>query len=146
MEWADLLGRPWVLHGDSAEGMDCSTVAEEVLRRAGTPPPATSPFRFKGSRGSLGEFEEYLSEQEGAWERVGDNPMAATQVGDLVMVAEGKASRGLFVLVAPQTGTFLTSLRRTGVISVNRSTVLRSASRVLGVYRLRTVHDLEADE
>ena len=101
MEWADLLGRPWVLHGDSAEGMDCSTVAEEVLRRAGTPPPATSPFRFKGSRGSLGEFEEYLSEQEGAWERVGDNPMAATQVGDLV---DRKSKRfdlqSLFILLS----------------------------------------------
>tara|TARA_R100001530_G_C4214713_1_gene128381 strand:+ start:191 stop:571 length:381 start_codon:yes stop_codon:yes gene_type:complete len=126
--------------------MDCSTVAEEVLRRAGTPPPATSPFRFKGSRGSLGEFEEYLGEQEEAWERIGGSPLDATKIGDLVLVAEGKASRGLFVLVAPQTGTFLTSLRRTGVISVSRSTVLRSASRVLGVYRLRMVHELEADE
>ncbi len=134
--WHDLLGRPWKLHGEDSAGMDCSTVAEEVLRRTGASPPATSPFRSATSAGEEGEMASYFGYLEGGFEKLGDEIRHATQAGDLVLTAdENGIARHLYVLVEPDRGTFLTASHNHGVIALRRYAI----KRVAAVYRARRV-------
>lgn len=137
LEWSDLLGRPWKLHACGPEGMDCSTVAESVLRRLGFTPPPSSPYRLEGSRGEKGEMATYLNYMEDSFEKLGEEVELATEAGDLIVVKEsGDATvRGMFVLVEPDRGTFLTSLSGPGVVAVRRWSIKNHI--IVGVYRPR---------
>ncbi len=137
VEWEDLLGKPYQLHGGS--GYDCSTVAEEVMTRLGLEPPPTSPFRVPCSSGEQAEFEAYLRQGADRYRRIGDTLRAATKEGDLVLVAhgDGQVGRGLYTLVSAANGTFLSASPGSGVFAASRATIARLDQRVLGVYRLR---------
>lgn len=132
--WHDLLGVPWKLHGTDRAGMDCSTVAEEVLRRTGVVPPATSPFRMVASAGDRGEMASYFAYMEEGFDRIGSSAQDATRTGDIVLGADSdKIGRHLYVLVEPSRGTFLSATHDHGVIAVRRYMV----KNVLGVYRAK---------
>ena len=134
LAWHDLLGVPWKLHGIDHAGMDCSTVAEEIVRRTGATPPATSPFRLATSAGGEGEMASYFGYLDDAYERVGEDISEATRAGDLVLTKdEGGVARHLFVLVEPSRGTFLTASLNCGVIAVRRFVI----HDVQAVYRIR---------
>ena len=135
--WEDLLGTPWVLHGTDERGLDCSTVSEEILRRLGHEPPPSSPYRLEGSRGEAGEMASYLAYMGDFFERLGDDVRLATRAGDIVVVREGDCptARGMFVLVDPDRGTFLTALDGPGVIATRRWALTRH--KIVGVYRAR---------
>lgn len=139
LEWTDLLGRPWRLHGKTAAGMDCSTVAEEILYRLGKNPPPTSPFRLPDTPGTEGEMASYFEMMEESYERIGDDIMDATRAGDVVLAAdESGVARHMYVLVNPDRGTLMTATHNGGVIALRRFVVRN----VVGVYRLR--EDTEA--
>ena len=132
--WADLLGVPWELHGKTSRGMDCSTLAEEVLCRLGKTPPPTSPFRLPDTPGTENEMGSYFEMMEEAYELVGEDAAAATRAGDLVLAADRRGiARHLYVMVNPDRGTLITVAHRNGVIAVRRFTIRD----VVGVYRLR---------
>jgi len=134
VEWHDLLSIPWKLHGEDRSGMDCSTLAEEVLRRSGVTPPATSPHRLPTSAGEWGEMPDYFTHVGGAFDRLGGDASDAKEVGDLVLARDEKGvARHLYVLVEPSRGTFLTATHDHGVTSIRRY-MIRNVS---GVYRLR---------
>ncbi len=128
----DLLGVPYKLHGRLPTGLDCSTLAEEVLTRLGMSPPSTSPFRIPNSSGALEEFEAYLEAQAQSIQRLGDTLSLATQPGDLILTS-GAAARGMWVVAEP--GCFLTAQPRVGVRAADAATVIRSRPSILGVYR-----------
>ena len=91
MEWHDLLGTPWRLHESRpgvGGGMDCSTLAETVLRRLGGEPPSTNPFRQRESEGVRNEMGSYFAYLDAAYERLGDSISCATRRGDLVRVTK----------------------------------------------------------
>ena len=133
--WHDLLGTPWRLHGATPRGLDCSTVAETILRRIGLSPPETSPYRIPGSKGEEGEIAAYLAGMDSFYTRLGDDISLATQTGDIVVVGEEGRShaRGMLVLVEPDRGTFLTALESSGVVAVRRWAITKNP--ILGVYR-----------
>ena len=112
--------------------MDCSTVAEEVLRRLGKTPPATNPFRAPGHSGQ--EMGAYFSTMEGAYDRVGDECSAARKEGDVVLSKDQQGRPTLmYVLVDAARGTFLTAEHGGGVRATRRYLL----GEVAGVYRLR---------
>lgn len=130
--WMDLLGTPFVLHGESASGMDCSTVAEEVMLRLGMTPPPTNPFRADplGQR----DIEETLASVHGSYEMLGRDSSKATKLGDLVLTTDqAGCATCLYVLVDVARGTFLTAEEHRGVRAARRSN-LRD---IAGVYRLK---------
>lgn len=130
----DLLGRPFVLHGTDARGMDCSTVAEEVMARLGKAPPPTNPFRAdpQGRR----DIEETLASVHQAYEHLGSDISRATRLGDLVLTTDQTGcATCLFILVNEINGTFLTAEEHKGVRAARRSNL----SKVAGVYRLKEV-------
>lgn len=133
--YLDLLGVPYLLHGRLPRGLDCSTLAEEVLTRLGMTPPVTSPFRVPNCSGELGEFEEYLVAQAEQLEPLGTDLRRATKPGDLVLTAPRgvAAGRGMWVLAEP--GLFLTAQPRVGVVAHGLETILRARPQILGVYR-----------
>jgi cell wall-associated NlpC family hydrolase len=132
--WHDLLGVPWRLHGRSKSGMDCSTVAEEILARLGHSPPPTSPYRCESSAGDQGEMFSYLDYLKSSYELLGQSSSCATERGDLVLCGDERGiARHLFVLVEPSRGTFLTASHDRGVIAVRRYML----SNVRGVYRIQ---------
>ena len=132
--WTDLLGRPWRLHGTGPEGMDCSTVAEEVLRRLGGDPPPASPYRLQYAKGQENAAQAFLGDFSSHYEEVGTDLSAATQEGDLVLANDRRGHpRALFVLVSAERGTFLTADHNSGVVATRRYTIRD----VAGVYRLR---------
>jgi hypothetical protein len=134
LAWHDLLGRPWKLHGDGLAGMDCSTVAEEVLRRLGFSPPTSNPFRLPFSEGEEGEMGAYFGYLEEGYIRLGESLSDATEAGDLVLARdEHGMARRLYILVEPSRGTFLTSAHNYGVVAVRRFVI----KDVAGVYRIR---------
>jgi hypothetical protein len=138
LAWHDLLGRPWKLHGNDAAGMDCSTVAEEVLRRMGGEPPPTSPFRATTSAGERGEMASYFGYLDESFERVSGSLEDATHAGDLVLLEDERGvARHLYVLVEPARGTFLTASEDYGVVAVRRFVIGSKDQRIVGVYRLR---------
>tara|TARA_Y100000310_G_scaffold336739_1_gene422111 strand:- start:20122 stop:20565 length:444 start_codon:yes stop_codon:yes gene_type:complete len=142
LTWHDLLGVPWKLHGSDRAGMDCSTVAEEVLRRSGAVPPATNPFRQVGSAGRRGEMASYFGLLEESFEKLGEDVSRATRAGDLVLAKDDDGvARHLYVLVEPSRGTFLTSSHRHGVIAVRRFAIAAFAERVAGVYRIKRLQE-----
>ncbi len=131
VDFSDLLGKPYALHA-----MDCSTIAEEINRRAGRQVPPTSFFRQPGSQGEAHEVETYLG--DGGWTRAGDQFQDAKQVGDLVLVdPDGNGlARGLWTLVDCRSGTFLTAAPAHGVVAMTRSAAAGFAHKVFGVYRI----------
>lgn len=134
MDFSDLVGRPYRLHGDDAEGMDCSTVAETVLRRLGFTPAPLGPFRIIGSAGTSGEVERYLADH--SYDLVGRALSDCAKEGDLLLTEpERGRGRGLYAFADARTQTFLTADRQHGVIAVPRATLYRLPQRVLGVYR-----------
>ena len=134
MHFDDLIGRPYRLHGADEQGMDCSTVAETVLRRLGYDPPPLGPFRIPGSAGAQGEIRDYLRDHSYEW--LGRALSDARKEGDLVLVEPARGlGRGLFALADARTGTFLTADRQHGVVAVTRAALYRLPQRVLGVYR-----------
>jgi len=135
LAYTDLLNAPYKLHGKGADGYDCSTVCEEVLRRLGFDAPATSPFRIEGSSGALGEFEGYMDEARAKLTLLGADLTDAAQPGDLVLTSASacSVSRGMYVLAVPD--LFLTATPRTGVTAVMRDALLRLRPTILGIYR-----------
>ena len=132
--WHDLLGIPWKLHGTDSLGMDCSTVAEEILHRNGTATPSTWPGRQARSAVQHNEMASYFGYLEDGFERVGDDASAAPRAGDLVRGSdEDGVARHLYVLVEPARGTFLTATHNHGVIAMRRFAIRR----VVAVYRVR---------
>ena len=132
--WLDLLGAPYKLHGDGEEGFDCSSLAEEIVRRTGREVPPTSPYRIPGSRGAQGEVESYFEAMDKAYEKIGVRIHMAKQVGDLVLSADERGLfRGLYVLVEPNRGTFLTAHETAGVVSMRRFAI----KNIVEIYRAR---------
>jgi hypothetical protein len=130
----DLLGSSYKLHGTGADGYDCSSLAEEIVRRTGRGVPPTSPYRIPGSRGAQGEVESYFGAMEEAYDKVGVQIHMANQAGDLVLSADERGLfRGLYVLVEPNRGTFLTAHETAGVVSVRRFAI----KNIVGIYRAR---------
>ena len=118
--WKDMLGRPFRLHGTDADGMDCSTVAEEVLKRLGKTPPATSPYRSLNDHSGT-EMGSYFSQMGQSYSLVGVDPRKASELGDIVL---GRNESGMptmmFVLVDVESGTFLTADHNGGVRATRR--------------------------
>ena len=133
--YTDLIGKPYLLHGRFPEGLDCSTICEEVLTRLGLAPPPTSPFRYAGNHATLAEFEGYMDQARESVELVGQLPDSATRPGDFVLTSAGGCSvaRGMFVLV--DRDLFLTSFPRSGVTPVTRQALARLKPAIIGVYR-----------
>jgi cell wall-associated NlpC family hydrolase len=137
MEWHDLLGTPWRLHESRpgvGGGMDCSTLAETVLRRLGGEPPSTNPFRQRESEGVRNEMGSYFAYLDAAYERLGDSISCATRRGDLVLARDEEGlARHLYVCVEPDRSTFLTTTHNIGVVALRGFAI----QRIAGVYRLR---------
>jgi len=132
VRWMDLLGAPYELHGDGEGGFDCSTLAEEIVRRTGRTVPPTSPFRIPDSQGTAGEVEAYFDSMDKAYKKIGVKIHMAKQVGDLILCADqNNVPRSLFVLVEPNRGTFLTAHPTAGVVSVRRFAI----KNIVGIYR-----------
>ena len=132
VRWMDLLGSPYKLHGTGEEGYDCSSLAEVIVRRTGRDVPPTSPFRIEGSRGGEGEIEAYFAAMDKAYTKIGVKMHKATQAGDIVLSADLDGTfRGLYVLVEPNRGTFLTAHETAGVVSVRRFAI----KNIVGIYR-----------
>ena len=132
VEWKDLLGRPFKLHGSSQSGMDCSTVAETILTRLGKAAPPTSPYRSVVHSGS--EMGTYFNHMGDCYDLVGVDPRTATEVGDIVLArnSEGLATM-MYVLVDADSGTFLTAEHQGGVRSTRRYQI----SEPVAVYRFK---------
>jgi cell wall-associated NlpC family hydrolase len=134
VRWMDLLGSPYKLHGTGTDGYDCSSLAEVIVRRTGHEVPPTNPFRIAGSRGSEGEVESYFEAMDTAYKKIGMKIHRAKEVGDLVLSAdEDGLFRGLYVLVEPNRGTFLTAHETAGVVSIRRFAI----KNIVGIYRAR---------
>lgn len=132
VRWMDLLGSPYELHGDGEVGFDCSTLAEEIVRRTGRKVPPTNPFRIPNSQGTSGEVEAYFDAMEKAYKKIGIKIHMAKEAGDLVLCTDANSvPRSLFVLVEPNRGTFLTAHPTAGVVSVRRFAI----KNIVGVYR-----------
>ena len=131
--WMDLLGSSYKLHGTGTDGYDCSSLAEEIVRRTGREVPPTSPARMVYETG-VREIETYFGAMEKAYDRVGVQIRMAKRVGDLVLSADERGLfRGLYVLVEPNRGTFLTAHETAGVVSVRRFAI----KNIVGIYRAR---------
>jgi len=134
VRWMDLLGSPYKLHGTGDDGFDCSSLAEAIVRRTGREVPPTSPFRIPESPGTDGEVEAYFDAMEKAYTKVGVKIQTAREAGDLVLCADEEGiPRGLFVLVEPNRGTFLTAHPTAGVVSMRRFAI----KNIVGIYRAR---------
>ena len=132
VRWMDLLGSPYKLHGTGEAGYDCSSLAAVIVRRTGRDVPPTSPFRIEGSRGGEGEVESYFGAMDKAYKKIGVQIQMAKEAGDLVLSAdENGLFRGLYVLVEPNRGTFLTAHETAGVVSVRRFAI----KNIVGIYR-----------
>ena len=132
--WHDLLGIPWKLHGTTRSGMDCSTIAETVLRRLGHSPPKTSAFRRNGSAGEQNEMTQYLDSLAINYDRIGSELSDAQSVGDIVLSKDSTGiSRHMYVLVEPKRSTFLTATHNRGVVAVRPYMI----NQVSGVYRIK---------
>ena len=83
MIWKDLLGTPFVRHGTGESGLDCTTVAEEVLVRLGKTPPPTSAFRFSQSHSE--EVTDYFDAMTRSYDKLGEDARDATREGDIVV-------------------------------------------------------------
>ena len=134
LQWMDLLGSPYKLHGQGRDGFDCSSLAETILQRTGRKVPKSSPFRAVTGDNPADSIQEYFEAMDTAYEKVGDNIQGAKEVGDLVLCADDTGlPRGLYVLVEPSRGTFLTAHIWAGVVSVRRFAL----KNILGVYRAK---------
>ena len=134
VKWMDLLGSPYRLHGTGQDGFDCSSLAEAVLLRMGRTVPPTSPFRAMTGPNPAVEIETYFASMEAAYDKVGFRLHMANQVGDLVLTAdENGVPVGLYILVEPNRGTFLTAHKTAGVVSVRRFAI----KNVVGIYRVK---------
>ena len=134
VRWMDLLGSPYKLHGTGEDGYDCSSLAEVIVRRTGQDVPPTSPFRIPDSQGTAGEVEAYFDAMDKAYTKVGVKIHMAKYAGDLVLCSdEHGVPRGLFVLVEPNRGTFLTAHPTAGVVSMRRFAI----KNIVGIYRAR---------
>ena len=132
MIWKDLLGTPFVRHGTGAMGLDCTTVAEEVLVRLGKTPPPTSAFRFAQSHSK--EVTDYFYAMGVSYSKLGEDARDATREGDIVVcLDDAKLPRALFVMVDARMGTFLTSTHNHGVRALRRSNL----KNVVSVHRLK---------
>ena len=79
-------------------------------------------------------YESYFGAMEKAYDKVGVQIHMAKQVGDLVLSADEKGLfRGLYVLVEPNRGTFLTAHETAGVVSMRRFAI----KNIVGIYRAR---------
>jgi len=151
MKWRDLLGRPFKVHGFGADGMDCTTVAEEILSRLGKSPPATSPFRgprehFAAERDAdlygtrpvdrvTGrDLRGYIASIEDSYDRIGTSCKDAKKEGDVVLAKDGMGRPAImYVLVDERKGLFLTAEHQGGVRATRRYLL----GEVAGVYRLK---------
>jgi len=132
MKWQDLLGTPFVRHGTGSSGLDCTTVAEEVLSRLGKTPPPTSAFRFAKSHSD--EVTDYFGAMTVAYEKLGEDARDATEEGDIVVTLDSVGlPRALFVMVDAEKGTFLTSTHHSGVRALRRSNL----KNVVSVHRFK---------
>jgi len=132
MIWKDLLGTPFVRHGTGESGLDCTTVAEEVLVRLGKTPPPTSAFRFSQSHSE--EVTDYFDAMTQSYDKLGEDARDATREGDVVICQDDAGlPRAMFVMVDANRGTFLTSTHDHGVRALRRSNL----KNVVSVHRLK---------
>jgi len=118
MKWRDLLGRPFRQHGTDERGMDCTTVAEEILRRLGMKPPASNPFRGSAVVGT--EIDDYFGSLD-AYQLIGRDHRAAKKNGDVVLAKDKMGiPSAMYVLVDDERGTFLTAEHAGGVRAARR--------------------------
>lgn len=130
MNWIDLLGTPFKLHGTGSDGLDCSTVAEEVLRRLGHEPPPTSPFRRRPTSRSI---DAYFGAMDDSYSLVGRSTGDAKALGDVVLASDEKGRPSKLFILVEEGGTFLTAEHVGGV----RSCARRQIENVVGVYRIK---------
>lgn len=138
--YQDLLGRKFVDGGrDPATGLDCLGVVRAYLSRvrAQLPPDA---FPLDQTETTAGEALGWL---EGCaarwWDRLGDSPLDARLLGDVVFTLAGRDIKRphVSVLVYPVHPKLLLSAtihRGTYTIPLDRALVGRE---LIGVYRLR---------
>lgn len=108
------------------------------MRRDGKNPPPTNPFRAMADGECIGEdgvpVPEAIVHLGRAYTHLGDDANMATQVGDIVLCKDPDGvARGLYTLVEPSRGTFITSTQRHGVVVMRRYAM----GSVVAVYRLR---------
>ena len=133
IDWYDLLGTPYHLHGSGTDGLDCMGIAEVISSRAGISTPPSAPWRGPKEATQPWAFDAYFGAS--SWDRLGGTPESATAVGDLVLTGTHGGAQGVFVLASAQTRTFLTSQPGRGVTALSMSGLMRLSESILGVYR-----------
>ena len=112
IEYADLIGIPFVDGGRTREGLDCWAVVLECYRRAGV--LLKDPFASKRQADILpmqGEdVDRWIAEQFDHWERI-DTP----GIGSVVAFRDVDGA-AVHVGVVVEPGKFLHALKRTGVV------------------------------
>lgn len=133
LEWHDLLGTPYDLHGAQGIGLDCGSVTEKVWTRLGMRPASTEDYRVEQTPQGAWPCGEYLCEAQ--FEKLGSKPRCAVALGDVVLTGADDGSQGVFVLVSNSPRMFLTAQPRRGVVGVPLNELERLSASVLGVYR-----------
>ena len=118
MKWIDLLGTPFKRHGTGEDGLDCTTVAEEIWRRLGTTPPPTAPHRF--ARKTSREIGDYFAAVGDSYSLVGRGIRDAKVLGDAVLSKDKKGRPICLFVLVEEGGTFLTADHVGGVRSCAR--------------------------
>lgn len=112
VEYADLIGIPFLEFGRSRAGMDCWAVVLELYRRAGItlkdPFAQQTRINVKAIQGA--SVERWIAEQFNTWERV-----PVPDVGDVLAFRDvDGAAVHVGVMVEP--GKFIHALRRAGIV------------------------------
>lgn len=135
--YQDLLGVRFVDGGrDPKTGLDCLGVVRVYLSRVRLVPPGAFPLDRTGTSAAdaLGWVESDCSVW---WDRIGDGPLAATKLGDVVF-SVANALPHVAVLVYDRAPRLLLSSsiqRGTYTLPLERAHV---QGEIVGVYRLRS--------
>ncbi len=132
VHYADLIGRPWKLHGTDEKGIDCAGVCELILVRLGQDPPRIVELREGDAFRRIVDYFEQFSKH---FSLLGSRYTHACLEGDLIVSdPDGQGvSAHISVLVDEGSKRCLTSTFEHGVISVPA----RAIKNVIGVYRLK---------
>ncbi len=127
----DLIGQPWQLGGRGEPGYDCGGIVREVLARLGVSPPEFPAGSRRDPIASVEEFGE-------AWEKLGDTPLAACKLGDVVVTDPSckGMSVHLSVVVDERPRRLITAASPGGV----RRAPGISEAETIGAYRLRALN------
>lgn len=122
-------GIPFRPGGTDLRGLDCKALSFIVLRRAGIAVPEHA--LIFGPETTREALDRYLGETDGLWEDLGDDPRAASALGDLV-VAPGEEGPHLMPVARLRPWPTVLSIERAqrGVRGL-RASALRSIEAVL---------------